>query len=209
MLSERATQYREHWEAKGREPPTKDEWYEIAEDEAEAESSESFERMEVAKDEKGVALSGAVKALPSGGGEHLYCSDWLVAARRIWTLKELHTDPRSAQFVSRGEDPPTHAQGHSTRTGKGRRPGAPVRRGAGGAGHCFERGSAGSRRNCADSAPVLDLGEDGRHLRSLLGPRRLRNESMREKSLLGVERWRVVCVAYTCSGTDRKALELS
>ena len=127
MLSERATQYREHWEAKGREPPTKDEWYEIAEDEAEAEaeSSESFERIEVVKDEKGVALSGAVKALPSGGGKHSYYSHWLVATRRIWTFKELHTDLRSAQFVSRGKDPPPHIQGHSTRIGESRRAGAP------------------------------------------------------------------------------------
>jgi hypothetical protein len=80
MLSERATQYCEHWQSKGREPPTKDEWYEIAEaeDEAEAESSESFVWIETAKDERGVDLSGAVKALPFGGGKHPHRSHCLV-----------------------------------------------------------------------------------------------------------------------------------
>ena len=74
MLSERATQYREHWQSRGREPPTNDEWYEIAEAEDEAEDSDSFVWIEAAKDEKGVDLSGAVKALPSGGGKHPHCS---------------------------------------------------------------------------------------------------------------------------------------
>jgi len=82
MLSERATQYREHWESKGREPPTEDEWYEIteAEDEAKAQTSESSEWIEVVKDEKGVPLSGRVKAVPSGG-KHPHCPRLLEVAR--------------------------------------------------------------------------------------------------------------------------------
>lgn len=67
MLSERATQYREYWQSKGREPPTKDEWYEIAEaEDADAGESEGY-WLEVVKDENGVPLSGDVKAWPFGG----------------------------------------------------------------------------------------------------------------------------------------------
>jgi hypothetical protein len=67
MLSERATQYREYWRSKGREPPTKDEWYEIAEaEDADAGESEGY-WLEVVKDENGVPLSGDVKAWPFDG----------------------------------------------------------------------------------------------------------------------------------------------
>jgi hypothetical protein len=61
MLSERATQYREHWESRGRDPPSKDEWCEIAEaEDTDAGESEGF-WIEVARDENGVPLEGPGK----------------------------------------------------------------------------------------------------------------------------------------------------
>lgn len=61
ILRDRLTEYREHWAAKGREPPSKDEWYEIAE----AEDGDSGgEWYEVAVDEEGNPLSGPVEPLP-------------------------------------------------------------------------------------------------------------------------------------------------
>jgi hypothetical protein len=53
MLQDRLTQYREHWAAKGREPPPKDEWYEVADGEAEDSADGWFK---VATDENGDAL---------------------------------------------------------------------------------------------------------------------------------------------------------
>lgn len=67
ILSERATQYREYWKSKGKMPPTKDEWYEIAEaEDADAAESEGY-WLEVVKDENGVPLSDDVKAWPFEG----------------------------------------------------------------------------------------------------------------------------------------------
>lgn len=72
MLRNRATEYREYWESKGREPPTQDEWYEIAE--AEAEVGESADEwIEVMKDEDGKPISGPVEAWPfEGPGKRPY-----------------------------------------------------------------------------------------------------------------------------------------
>lgn len=64
MLHKRTTQYCEHWKAKGKELPTEDEWYEIAQ----AEDGETVKHagcwFEGAKDENGAALSSPVKAWP-------------------------------------------------------------------------------------------------------------------------------------------------
>jgi hypothetical protein len=64
MLADRLREYREHWEAKGKEPPSKDEWYKIAEGEA---GGSADEWLEVAEDRKGVPLSGPVKSWPFKG----------------------------------------------------------------------------------------------------------------------------------------------
>jgi hypothetical protein len=53
MLQDRLTQYREHWVAKGREPPSKDEWYGIADGEA---GDSADEWLEVPTDEDGGAV---------------------------------------------------------------------------------------------------------------------------------------------------------
>ena len=67
MLHERTTQYRQHWKPKGKEPPTEDEWYEIAEAEEHETGDSAGDWLEVAKNENGVALSGLVKAWPFEG----------------------------------------------------------------------------------------------------------------------------------------------
>ena len=80
MLSERTTRYREYWHSRSREPPTKDEWYDIAEaEDANAGESEGY-WLEVIKDENGVRLSGNVKAWPfDGPGKYcvpvIFCND--------------------------------------------------------------------------------------------------------------------------------------
>lgn len=80
MLSKCTTQYCGYWQSKGREPPTKDEWYDIAETEdADAGEHEGY-WLEVVKDENGVPLSGDVKAWPfEGPGKYsvplILCND--------------------------------------------------------------------------------------------------------------------------------------
>jgi hypothetical protein len=54
MLEDRHEEYRNHWKAKGREPPSKNEWYEIADGEA-GDSAEKW--LEVVEDENGNLLS--------------------------------------------------------------------------------------------------------------------------------------------------------
>ena len=56
ILNERATQYRKHWESKGKKSPTEDEWYENAKaEDTNAWVSEDY-WIEVAKDEISVPL---------------------------------------------------------------------------------------------------------------------------------------------------------
>lgn len=64
MLEDRLQEYRQHWKAKSREPPSKEEWYEIADGEA---GDSADEWMEVAEDEKGDPISGPVKIWPFKG----------------------------------------------------------------------------------------------------------------------------------------------
>ena len=68
LLEVRREEYCKHWEAKGREPPSEDEWYEIADGEA---GDSADEWLEVAEDEDGNPLSGPVEAWPfKGDGKH-------------------------------------------------------------------------------------------------------------------------------------------
>jgi hypothetical protein len=70
MLRDRLRVYCEYWAAKGRKPPSEDEWQEITEAEAEAQDTTDG-CYEVVKDEKGNPLSGPVKAWPfKGPGKH-------------------------------------------------------------------------------------------------------------------------------------------
>jgi hypothetical protein len=71
MLEGRLGEYVKHWRAKGREPPTEDEWYKIVEDEA---GDSGDEWLEVAEDEKENPLSGPVKLWPfKGTGKQYGC----------------------------------------------------------------------------------------------------------------------------------------
>jgi hypothetical protein len=57
MLQDRLAQYRKHWAAKGREPPSKDEWYEIADGEAEDSAEEWLEVVPDGKISEGIDVS--------------------------------------------------------------------------------------------------------------------------------------------------------
>lgn len=70
MLRDRATQYEEYWKSQGIQPPTMEEWYEIAEAGDEAQKPADG-LSEVAKDEDGEPLSGPKTALSfEGPGKH-------------------------------------------------------------------------------------------------------------------------------------------
>jgi hypothetical protein len=70
MLKDRAEEYRKHWEAEGREPPSMDEWYEIADGEPGDPEDGWFE---VVEGEDGNPLGGPVEAWPfkKPGKSHL------------------------------------------------------------------------------------------------------------------------------------------
>jgi len=73
LLKGRLEEYVKHWKAKGREPPTEDEWYEIADGEA---GDSGDEWLEVAEDEEGNSLSGPVEAWPfKGPGKRPGCHE--------------------------------------------------------------------------------------------------------------------------------------
>jgi len=101
MLHVHTTQYREHWKSKGKNPPTEDEWYEIAEAEEDETRGSAGDWLEVAKDENGVALSGPVKAWPfEGPGKRTVPLAFLLYL----------SDLGSAGLVSRGKDLPSESR---------------------------------------------------------------------------------------------------
>jgi hypothetical protein len=120
MLESRLEEYRQYWKAKGREPPTNDEWYEIMEGEA---GDSGDEWLEVAEDEEGNPLSGPVETWPfKGPGECSGCH------RRTALYLTMRLD--SAELLPCREDLPSRGKGIcSTGTAKGRETVAPGRRG--------------------------------------------------------------------------------
>jgi hypothetical protein len=118
MLHECTTQYREHWKSKGKELPTEDEWYEIAEAGYDETGKSAGGWLEVAKDESGVALSGPVKAWPFEG-----------PGKRPVPLAILLylSDLGSAELVSRGKDFSSASSARGTVTSQSRRARASVR----------------------------------------------------------------------------------
>lgn len=64
MLKGRLEEYRKHWEAKGKEPPSKNERHEIADGDAGHSVDELFE---AALDGNGDPFSGPVEAWPAKG----------------------------------------------------------------------------------------------------------------------------------------------
>jgi hypothetical protein len=70
MLKDRLEEYNQHWKAKGREPPSEKEWYEINDEVGDS----ADEWMEVAVDEEGNPIGGPVKLWPfKGTGKQSGC----------------------------------------------------------------------------------------------------------------------------------------
>jgi hypothetical protein len=120
MLEGRLEEHRQLWRSKGRKPPTKDEWYEIADGEA---GDSADEWMEVAEDEEGNPLSGPVEAWPlKGPGEYCDCSP---TYNSVLTMRL-----DSAELLPCRKDLPSLGKGVcSTTTVEGRETRAPGQRG--------------------------------------------------------------------------------